>query len=381
MRTLLRPMVGRDPNEQARAATTLELLYDLTFVVAIAQAAAALHHATSEGEAIGDALVSFGVVFFAIWWAWMGFAWFASAFDTDDALYRAKVFVQMVGILVLAAGVSRAFDGDHSIVVTGYVIMRAGLVAQWLRVVRSDPEHRPTAVRYVVGTTTAQAGWIVMAVVADELNILLWFALAVLELAVPWWAEQAGQTPWHPHHIAERYGLLTLIVIGESVLAVVAIQSVTDWAGDVPVDIVVVAMATPVIPFVMWWLYFTRPGHDRLAGNTAAFVWGYGHFLIFASVAAVGAGLSVSVDHATGHSHVSDITAGYALALPVAVYLAVVWLVHSRRTGPRPAEATIVGTGVALALLAPWTSQPVAVIAVTLIALTLTTIRRIPTAA
>ena len=106
---LFRRMSARDPAESHRAATPLELLYDLCFVVAIAQAAASLHHAMAEGHA-AQGLLGFMLVFFAIWWAWMGFAWFASAFDTDDVPYRLKVLVQIVGVLVLAAGVKRAFE-------------------------------------------------------------------------------------------------------------------------------------------------------------------------------------------------------------------------------------------------------------------------------
>ncbi|MGH3356359.1 MAG: low temperature requirement protein A, partial [Nocardioidaceae bacterium] len=94
-----RRMVARDPEEGERSATPLELLFDLTFVVAVAQAAAELHHALAEG-AVGHAVAGYGAVFFGIWWAWMNFTWFASAYDTDDVPYRLLTLLQMGGVLV-----------------------------------------------------------------------------------------------------------------------------------------------------------------------------------------------------------------------------------------------------------------------------------------
>jgi low temperature requirement protein LtrA len=97
-------MKARSPHEHHRAATPLELFFDLVFVVAIAQAASGLHHAIGEAHAL-QGLVGYLMVFFAIWWAWMNFTWFASAYDCDDVPYRLAVFVQISGALILAAGV------------------------------------------------------------------------------------------------------------------------------------------------------------------------------------------------------------------------------------------------------------------------------------
>src|SRR5918999_5542702 len=122
------PMSGRDPSEAHRAATPLELLFDLCFVVAVAQAANALHHALAGGE-IAYGVAAYLIVFFGVWWPWVNFTWFASAYDTDDVPYRLLTFVQIAGVLVVAAGVPRAFEElDYSITVAGYVIMRTALV-------------------------------------------------------------------------------------------------------------------------------------------------------------------------------------------------------------------------------------------------------------
>jgi low temperature requirement protein LtrA len=109
------------------------------------QASASLHHGLVDGDA-GDALVGFPLVFFGIWWAWMNFSWFASAYDTDDALYRVVVFVQVAGVLILAAGIPRAFEHhDFGAMTGGYVVMRLGMVAMWLRAAACDLDGRRTA--------------------------------------------------------------------------------------------------------------------------------------------------------------------------------------------------------------------------------------------
>ena len=148
-------MVGRDIHESHRVSTSLELLFDLTFVVAIAAAAAQLHHAAAEHH-LASGLLGFVTSFFAIWWAWMSFTWFASAYDTDDVSYRFLTMVQMVGVLVLAAGVPQAASGGFATITVGYVIMRVGLVALWLRAAREHPERRTTCLRYAVGVSAVQ---------------------------------------------------------------------------------------------------------------------------------------------------------------------------------------------------------------------------------
>src|SRR5512132_623546 len=106
-----RPMVARPTDEAHRSATVLELFFDLCFVVAVAQAAAALHHQVSVDH-VGNGVVGYVTLFFAIWWAWMNFTWFASAYDTDDVAYRLTTLVQISGALILAAGVPDAMAGS-----------------------------------------------------------------------------------------------------------------------------------------------------------------------------------------------------------------------------------------------------------------------------
>src|SRR5689334_3817420 len=173
------PMRPRSPSEAHRASTPLELFFDLVFVVAVAQAAGELHHGVAENHA-AQAAVSFAMVFFAIWWAWMNFTWFASAYDTDDVPYRLTVFVQLVGALILAAGVPRAFeDRNFSIVTAGYTVMRLALMGQWMRAGRADPQHRATTSRYVLGVGAVQVAWIGLLALPERWRLFGFIVLVV----------------------------------------------------------------------------------------------------------------------------------------------------------------------------------------------------------
>ncbi|MFF5295515.1 low temperature requirement protein A [Paractinoplanes globisporus] len=382
-RRFLTPMVGRSADEQFRVSTPLELFFDLCFVVAVAQAAAPLHHAVAEHHVL-DGLRSYLMVFFAIWWAWMNFTWFASAYDTDDDVYRITTFVQISGALVLAAGVSPAFEKtDYRVITIGYVIMRLALVAQWLRAAKSDPHRRATALRYAAGVAVIQLLWLLRLAVPESWPVVpVFMLLVVLELAVPIWAERApgGPTTYHPHHIAERYGLFTIIVLGESVsAATVAFRGALD-EGEHVAALIRLAVAGLVVVFGLWWLYFDRSAHNLLNSLRTSILWGYGHYFIFASAAAVGAGLGVSVDHAAHHTEISSVMVGYAIAVPVAVYLFFVWLLHIRphQSGPMLAAFPVAAVLVLLTPLAPATLELLAALMIVLVAVNGMLSRRVP---
>jgi low temperature requirement protein LtrA len=372
------PMTGRDPDQSHRAATPLELFFDLTFVVAIAQAAEGLHHGLVEGHA-SEVLPAFPLIFFGIWWAWMNFTWFASAYDTDDAVYRLMVLVQIVGVLVVAAGVPRGLsDHEFGVATLGYVIMRLAMVAQWLRVAASCPEGRRSALRYAAGLAVVQSVWVARLGLHDGPGLVGFAVLAAVEMAIPYWAESAGHTPWHPGHIAERYGLFTLIVLGESVLAAtVGVQTALDATSTFG-DLAPVIIGGILIVFFLWWMYFDMPGEQVVArarnsfseqSLKGPFLWGYGHFFVYSSAAAAGAGLAVAVDQATHHSKLTDTQAGFAITIPVAIFLLAVWTLHYATKTPGPMKTYAVPVAVSLILAASFSAEPVLVTGLILAAL------------
>jgi low temperature requirement protein LtrA len=365
---LLQRMLSRDPEEAHRTATPLELFFDLTFVVAVAQASSTMHHLLVDGHA-GDALVAYPIAFFAIWWAWMNFTWFASAYDCDDALYRVGVFVQMAGVLVFAAGVPPLLeDLDPAVAIAGYVIMRVGAVGQWVRAAIQDPAGRTGARRYAIGVASCQVGWVALLAAPEGWFLPGFVVLAVLELAVPAWAERDAPTGWHPGHIGERYGLFTIIVLGESVLAASAAMRVALDEGGAFSDLVTTAIGGFLVVAAMWWIYFDLPVEPLLnrarrafseRDEVESFVWGYGHYFVFASAAAVGIGLAVAVDQTLGHSTLTDVEAAFVLTVPVSVFLLTVWMLYWRAKRPGPFRAFACPVTVAVVLATSWTSEPV----------------------
>lgn len=295
----LRRMTGRDIHESHRVATPLELLFDLVFVVAVAAVASKFHHALVEHH-IAEGLFNFTFGFFAIFWAWLNYAWFASAYDTDDKWFRILTMMQMFGALVMAVAVANfATDKTSTMVsVIGYAIMRLALASQWLRASLQDPIRRQTCLRYAVGITLVQLGWIGRIWLPDNLQvpslILFWLG----EIAVPVFAERMGNTPWHAHHIAERYSLFVIIVLGEGILGTTnavaaAINSPEDWGA-----IGVFGLGALGLIFAIWWLYFEPNWAESLHRfrNKISFVFGYGHYFILASLVALGSAFEVTTD-------------------------------------------------------------------------------------
>ncbi|HQY31844.1 MAG TPA: low temperature requirement protein A, partial [Thermomicrobiales bacterium] len=332
---LYRPMRARNTDEEHRVSTSLELLFDLCFVVAVSQLVGQWHHAAIDGQFL-TGIARYAMGFFAIWWSWMNFTWFASAFDTDDVVYRICVLVQIAGNLTIAAGVPRAFQSNDFVMLTmGYVIMRISLVALWLRVVNSDPTHRDTARRYAIGICVLQIGWLLRLLRPEEFAVVVFLVLVAAELSVPILAELRHATPWHPHHIAERFSLFTLIVIGESVLgATVSFQTAID-ERVVDRGLIALGIGGLLIFFSMWWLYFAQELGPFLAEFQRTrtlwrnpFVFAYGHYFIFAFAAAVGAGLEIAVDMATDHAAISDRQCSALIAIPVALFIFSVLLTH-----------------------------------------------------
>jgi len=348
------PMRSRDAEESSRVATPLELLFDLTFVAAVALLASEFAHSLADDRA-GDGVLGYLMVFFAIWWAWMNFTWFASAYDTDDVIYRLLTMVQMGGVVVLAAGVPAAFESqDFAVVTLGYVVMRVAMLTQWLRAAAGDRAHRRTCVRYATGTAVVQAGWVLRLLLDPPWGLAGFVVLAAFELLVPWWAERASRTSWHPHHIAERYGLFTIIVLGECVLAATsAIQAAFAAAGG-SVALVMLGSGALVLLFGLWWFYFLKPAAAGLEQRRElAFLWGYGHYGIFAALAALGAGLEVATEAITHHIAAPDGLVGLAVGVPVAAVLVLVWALHAplvpRRRGHTVAVFVAAATTLAVA--------------------------------
>jgi low temperature requirement protein LtrA len=312
-------------------------------------------------------VIGFAFSMFAICWAWINFSWFASAFDTDDWFYRVTTMVQMIGVVVLALGLPEMFESvvegervDNEVMVAGYIVMRLAMLVQWLRAARQAPEYRATCLAYARTLVITQVGWVILAVapVSVPVFFVAGALLGAAEMAGPWLAERfrtegPGQrsTPWHAHHMSERYGLLAIITLGEGVIGTVATLSAVVHESGWTLDAALVAFAGTALTFGLWWTYYLTPHAEVLHRHRErSFVWGYGSIVVFAALAGVGAGLHVAAYYLEGHSHVGAVGTVLAVAVPVLVFVLADYLLFwfLTRSFDRVHLLVVVGTVVVL---------------------------------
>lgn len=324
-----RPMDGRDPEEQNRTATPLELFLDLCFVVAVATMGKAMHHDIVDG--VGFGLVEYLFLFFALWWAWVGYAWFASAYDSGDVTFRLVTFATMASVLVFSAGIPAATGHDHDVrlVVVAYVAMRLLMVPMWLRVAREHPGGRRTALAYAGGISALQALWLAWILVPHgPVQLLALGGLVAAELVLPWYAERESGIPFHPDHIAERHHLFAIICLGEVVLATSQAINGALEDGGFSGNLVLVATASLLLVFSMWWLYFKRDMADTLR-EAMRVPFEYAHYFVFGAIAMVGVSLGIIVDQIRHEDEVSPWATVLMLAGSACVYLLGLTVVHA----------------------------------------------------
>lgn len=335
-------MEGRDPEEPGRASTPLELLFDLTFVIAFGTASSELAHFLAAGH-VREGIVGFTFATFAVSWAWINFSWFASAYDTDDWIFRLTTMVQMVGVLILALGLQDMFESllhgehvDNAVMVLGYVVMRVPMLLQWKRAERQDPARRRAARGMFLSVLVSQIGWVVLLLL--DLHVGAMFAgaflLILVELSGPVLADSGeGGTPWHPHHIAERYGLMVIIALGEGLLGTLAaIGAIVGPDGPGwSLEVAVLGLAGTAMTFGMWWSYFTLPSGPLLAAHRGrGFGWGYGHIPFFGATVAVGAGLHAAAYFLEHHSELGAVATVLAVAVPLGAYVLILFALYAQ---------------------------------------------------
>lgn len=370
-------MIPRRSDEPGRVASTLELFFDLVFVIGVSGTATQLHHALSEGE-WAHGLTSYAMVFFAIWWAWMNFTWFGTSFATDDWFYRVVTIVQMGGVLVLAAGVGPAFrSADFTIIVIAYIVMRAAMIVQWLRASRPPGPLRRVALTYAAGIAAVQVLWVLFLFLPDAVRMPAFLLFVLAEIAVPVVAERRAATPRHTEHIAERYGSFTLILLGESLLASAnAIIGALDRVESLW-PLIWVAVLALVSTAGVWWIYFWPPHHRVITSLRSSLRFGYLHYFVFAAAGAFSAGIGVEIDRLTGESELGAVASSFTVTVPIAVFLLGVWFISIRPNADRVVNA-VVPLGAVLVLLDPILPIPVALTSAVLAAIVVVLVCRPP---
>jgi low temperature requirement protein LtrA len=185
----------------------------------------------------------------------------------------------------------------------------------------------------------SQVGWIALALAKTSVGTMFaWAAVLILiELGGPLLAERRkGGTPWHPHHIAERYGLLVIIALGEAILGtIVALRAVVGPEGPGwSLEAALVGFAGVALTFGMWWIYFVVPSGAILARHPRrSFSWGYGHIPLFGFLVAVGAGLHAAAFLVEGKTKLDVLDTLLTTAIPVTLYMIGIYLLYSYLSG------------------------------------------------
>jgi low temperature requirement protein LtrA len=322
----LRPAVLREFGLEERHATWLELFFDLCFVAAVATLADGLHHDPSPGG-----LLRFAGLFVPVWWAWMGYTWYATAFDNDDGLFRVSYLAAMLAVIVLAATIGSIGTSDTSALALAYAALQLLLAGLYLRAWRdSGAAVRPLCARYGLGDAIGAGIWVVSIGVAEPGRYVMWAVGMLVLLATPVLAVRsyAGRA-FDPMHIPERYGLFTLIVLGESIVVVVAGAA---SAGLTFLPAVVGATGFGLAACV-WWIYFdsVKAVGLRRENLLSAFTWGYGHLLIFAGIAAAAVGVEFAIEAAAHDDTLGDVERA-ALSGGLVAYLVAISGIHAVTT-------------------------------------------------
>jgi low temperature requirement protein LtrA len=322
-----------------RRATSLELFFDLVFVVVVDKLAELLAH---DPSAVG--VGRFLLLFATVCVAWVGYTVYADRFDTDDVVQRLLMLCGMLAVAAVAVNIPSAFSGSSVAVAIAYVAVRAVLLAMYLRVWHAVPDARGLARRYVLGFGLSIAIWLASLAVPEPLRFALWVFAVLVEALTPVTARSyAVQMRLQASHMAERYGLFTLIVLGGAVVAVVSGTAGTNWAPAPALC----AVASFVATAVLWWIYFDcvdMGGVNRTMVSRLCVA--YAHCLMYAAMTAFAVGTLLLIGAAAHgrHSGVAGALLGGGVAAVLLALCAVDALAgkraHRRRIGIRLIEST-----------------------------------------
>src|SRR6266568_1791588 len=307
-------------DEGERHASWLELFFDLVFVVAITELSQYLVADHSAGG-----FLRFAALFVPVWVAWQGYMAYATRFDTDDLGFRLAYFGAMLAIAAMAVLIGDVAHGRNSAAfAVSYVVLRTIMLLLYWRAWVAVPEARVLIRFYGLGYAGGAALWLVSLAFPTPWRYVVWIAAQLMELSLPPLSTRLHRRiPTSASHLPERWALFTLIVLGESVVAVGVGTAGTRWR--------LASVGAAVLGFVavaaVWWLYFDRQEGVVLRGSTMdVVVYSYAHIPLLMGLAAMSAGVRLSIDHA-GHGHLKT---GAAAALVGGAVLYLLALVGTR---------------------------------------------------
>ena len=292
------PKLRREECEEGeRSATWLELFFDLVFVVAIAQLA---HNFNEEYSLLG--LAKLGALFVPVWWCWIGATFYDTRFDNDGLVDRLITLMQMAIAATMAANIHHGLDSSSVGFALSYIAFRVVLVGQYLHAGYHVPQARALTSWYAIGFTGSIVLWLVSIFVPLPWRLVLWSLGLIIDFATPLTAgKRVAQVPPDMAHTTERIGLFTIIVLGESIVAVVGGVLDREWT---PISIAIALLGLS-IAFSFWWMYFDTVDESPLSGMRkgqmrVALTWLYSHLPLAIGLTATGVGVEKMI-HSLGH--------------------------------------------------------------------------------
>ncbi|NQX70385.1 low temperature requirement protein A [Paenibacillus alba] len=276
-----------------KKVTWLELFYDLLFVAAVSKASHVLIH-VENGSIPVEYLMKFVLIFIPIWWAWVGQSLFVNRFGQDIISHRIFLILQLFFVLIMTASLSVDFDQYYVPFLIGYVGLRAMTAIQYLSIHSKEDAHRKITARYL-----GSRFWIGLVISSSSLFFDSWIRYAVLYagIAVDILLPLIGRkylvkSPINTHHLLERFSLFTLILLGESVVSILAVMQSSYWTWQS----ILFASLTFLLIIAMWWQYFDNVEKKvnktiETAGQTII----YGHLFIYLSLCMIAASIQLLV--------------------------------------------------------------------------------------
>jgi low temperature requirement protein LtrA len=313
------PRLTAVPRGDTERVTPLELFFDLVFVLAITQCTALMSRELS-WEGLAQGLLVLGV----LWWSWVGYAWLTSVVDPEEGAVRLTIFAAIAALLVAALCVPKVFGASAGVFVGAYAIVRIAHLVLFGLASRDDQALRHSVLVGLVGSTAAGISLLALASFTDgDLQLALWAVALTLDMGGPL---LFGVEGWKlvPGHFAERHGLIVLIALGESIVAIgVGAEARVD------LGVVTAAVVGTVVAAALWWLYFdvvalvaarrlehAAPGPERnaIARDSFSFL----HLPMVAGIVLVALGMKKTLAH---EGDALATVAAVALLGGVALYL------------------------------------------------------------
>ncbi len=282
---------------EGERVTPLELFFDLVFVLALTQCTTLMAR-TPTWIGLLKGVLALGM----LWWAWTGYAWLTSVVDPEEGSVRLVIFTAMAAMLVAALCVPGAFGSEALLFACVYAVVRGAHIALFTIASREDPVLRHSVAGLAYSTAIGAGLLFVAAATSGALQIGLWGLALVLDMGGPF---LFGADGWKlvPGHFAERHGLIVLIALGESIVALgVGARAVID------ADVVLAAVLGVIVAATLWWVYFdvtalvaerrlsnAKEGRER--NELARDSYSYLHFPMVAGIALLAVGLKVTIEH------------------------------------------------------------------------------------